>query len=177
MGSQTNASSAASCLLTSVTTIRSSPGASVATRSGPPGGIPANHKVLLRWPAASKQQAARSGCPTHFRWRNDVTISLRQRTRRSLTTGHGTSPRARRCRVRGLRAAAPPGECYCAADVYVHCSDNEPHSLAITEAIYCGLPVVLSDRCGSYGPTDDVQPGINGFVYRCGDVATCRVAS
>ena len=60
---------------------------------------------------------------------------------------------------------------YCAADVYVHCSDNEPHSLAITEAIYCGLPVVLSDRCGSYGPTDDVQPGINGFVYRCGDVS------
>jgi predicted hydrolase (HD superfamily) len=31
--------------------------------------------------------------------------------------------------------------------------------------------VVLSDRCGSYGPTDDVQPGINGFVYRCGDVS------
>jgi glycosyltransferase involved in cell wall biosynthesis len=61
-------------------------------------------------------------------------------------------------------------EYYCAADVYVHCSDNEPHSVAISEAIYCGLPVILSDRCGSYGPTDDVQPGLNGFVYRCGDV-------
>jgi glycosyltransferase involved in cell wall biosynthesis len=62
-------------------------------------------------------------------------------------------------------------EYYCAADVYVHCSEKEPHSLAISEAIYCGLPVVLSDRCGSYGPTDDVRPGVNGFVYRCGDVA------
>jgi glycosyltransferase involved in cell wall biosynthesis len=61
-------------------------------------------------------------------------------------------------------------EYYCAADVYVHCSENEPHSIAISEAVYCGLPVVLSDRCGSYGPTDDVQPGVNGFVYRCGDV-------
>jgi glycosyltransferase involved in cell wall biosynthesis len=62
-------------------------------------------------------------------------------------------------------------EYYCAADIYVHCSDNEPHSLAISEAIYCGLPVVVSDRCGSYGPTDDVQPGLNGRVYCCGDVS------
>ena len=61
-------------------------------------------------------------------------------------------------------------EYYCAADVYVHCSDNEPHSVAISEAVYCGLPVILSHRCGSYGPTDDVQPGLNGFVYRCGDL-------
>lgn len=59
---------------------------------------------------------------------------------------------------------------YAAADVYVHCSAVEPHSLAISEAIYSGLPVVLSDRCGSFGPSDDVRPGLNGFVYRCGDV-------
>ena len=65
-------------------------------------------------------------------------------------------------------------EYYCAADVYVHCSDNEPHSIAISEAVYSGLPVVLSHRCGSFGPTDDVQPGLNGFVYRCGDV--CEMA-
>jgi glycosyltransferase involved in cell wall biosynthesis len=39
-----------------------------------------------------------------------------------------------------------------------------------------GLPVVLSDRCGSYGPADDVQPGRNGFVHAWGDpssLATC----
>lgn len=59
---------------------------------------------------------------------------------------------------------------YIAADVYVHCSAKEPHSLAISEAIYVGLPVVVSDRCGSYGPSDDVRVGQNGFVYPCGDV-------
>ena len=59
---------------------------------------------------------------------------------------------------------------YAAADVYVHCSAVEPHSLAISEAIYSGLPVVLSDRCGSFGPSDDVRPGLNGFVYECGNV-------
>ena len=32
-----------------------------------------------------------------------------------------------------------------------------------------GCPVILSDRCGSYGPTDDVQQGKNGFVYKTGD--------
>ncbi|MEP4484840.1 MAG: glycosyltransferase family 4 protein [Halioglobus sp.] len=67
----------------------------------------------------------------------------------------------------------PPEELvhyYLAADVYVHCSAKEPHSLAISEAIYAGLPVVVSDRCGSYGPSDDVQVGLNGYVYPCGDV-------
>lgn len=59
---------------------------------------------------------------------------------------------------------------YASADVYVHCSENEPHSLAISEAIYSGLPVVLSDRCGSYGPSDDVRRGLNGDVYPCGNV-------
>jgi len=59
---------------------------------------------------------------------------------------------------------------YLAADIYAHCAEIEPHSLAISEAIYSGLPVVLSDRCGSYGPTDDVRPGVNGYVYQCGDV-------
>jgi glycosyltransferase involved in cell wall biosynthesis len=58
---------------------------------------------------------------------------------------------------------------YLASDIYAHCAEHEPHSLAISEAIYSGLPVVLSHRCGSYGPTDDVRPGQNGFVYTCGN--------
>lgn len=60
---------------------------------------------------------------------------------------------------------------YCASDVYVHCSEYENHSLAISEAIYCGKPVVISDRCGSYGPSDDVRHGLNGFVYACKDIS------
>lgn len=59
---------------------------------------------------------------------------------------------------------------YAASDLYLHPARIEPHSLAISEAIFMGCPVVLSDRCGSYGETDDVQIGKNGFVYPFGDI-------
>jgi glycosyltransferase involved in cell wall biosynthesis len=59
---------------------------------------------------------------------------------------------------------------YLAADLYVHPSSFDPHPLAISEALYCGLPVVVSDRIGSTGPTDDVQVNRNGWVYPNGDV-------
>lgn len=60
-------------------------------------------------------------------------------------------------------------EYYAAADIYVHPSSFDPHPLAISEALYCGLPVVVSDRIGSTGPTDDVQVGRNGWSYPGGD--------
>ncbi len=60
---------------------------------------------------------------------------------------------------------------YLAADIYVHPSSHDPHPLSISEALYCGLPVVVSDRVGSIGPTDDVQPGRSGWVYPHGDVS------
>jgi glycosyltransferase involved in cell wall biosynthesis len=80
---------------------------------------------------------------------------------------------ATKCGRGGLILAGfiPPEELVCyylAADIYAHCSEVEPHSLAISEAIYVGLPIVISDRCGSYGPSDDVRHGFNGFVYPCG---------
>jgi glycosyltransferase involved in cell wall biosynthesis len=59
---------------------------------------------------------------------------------------------------------------YGASDLYLHPARIEPHSLAISEAIFMGLPVILSDRCGSYGETDDVQEGKNGFVYKFGNI-------
>lgn len=59
---------------------------------------------------------------------------------------------------------------YAASDVYVHPAEREPHSLAITEATFMGLPVILSDRCGSWGATDDVRPGENGEVFPVGDI-------
>jgi glycosyltransferase involved in cell wall biosynthesis len=55
-------------------------------------------------------------------------------------------------------------------DLYLHTAIKEPHSVAISEAIRLGLPVVLSSRCGSYGPGDDVVPFENGFVYESGDL-------
>jgi glycosyltransferase involved in cell wall biosynthesis len=138
-------------------------------------GIPVNHKVLLTvgklLPRKRQADLVRLSNSLQGQ-RNDVTV---------LLAGSGPDEASLRAMAHRLEPGGvvfagfvPPhilAEYYCAADVYVHCSDNEPHSLAITEAIYCGLPVVLSDRCGSYGPTDDVQPGINGFVYRCGDVS------
>lgn len=58
---------------------------------------------------------------------------------------------------------------YAATDIYVHPASVEPHSIAISEAIYMGCPVVISDRCGSYGEADDVQENRNGFVYPFGE--------
>src|SRR6185437_15671240 len=46
----------------------------------------------------------------------------------------------------------------------------EPHSIAVSEAIYMGCPVIISDRCGSHGPADDVQQGINGSVFQFGNI-------
>lgn len=59
---------------------------------------------------------------------------------------------------------------YAATDIYAHPAALEPHSIAISEAIFMGCPIVLSDRCGSYGETDDVQVGRNGFVYEYGNI-------
>jgi glycosyltransferase involved in cell wall biosynthesis len=59
---------------------------------------------------------------------------------------------------------------YAVSDVYIHPPSIEPHSIAMSEAIYVGCPVVLSDRCGSFGPTDDVREGINGFVYSFAEI-------
>ena len=59
---------------------------------------------------------------------------------------------------------------YAASDVYIHPAAVEPHSLAISESIYMGCPVIVSDTCGSYGPTDDVQSGRNGFVFPFGNI-------
>ncbi len=60
---------------------------------------------------------------------------------------------------------------YCAADFLVHPSSHDPHPLAVSEAITCGLPVIVSDRVGSVGPTDDVQIGRNGIEYPFGNVS------
>jgi glycosyltransferase involved in cell wall biosynthesis len=59
---------------------------------------------------------------------------------------------------------------YAATDIYVHPSSVEPHSIAISEAVYMGCPVIVSSQCGSYGPDDDVQENKNGWVYPFGNI-------
>ncbi len=59
---------------------------------------------------------------------------------------------------------------YAASDIYIHPASVEPHSIAVSEAIYMGCAIIISDTCGSYGENDDVQKGKNGFVYRFGNI-------
>ncbi len=87
-----------------------------------------------------------------------------------LWTQAARSRHAARIRFTGFVQPAELPALYAATDVYVQASEADAHSLAVSEAVYLGCPVVLSDRCGSWGPTDDVQPGRNGLVYSCGDV-------
>lgn len=49
------------------------------------------------------------------------------------------------------------------ADVMVLPSLSEPWGLVVNEAMACGMPVVVSDRCGC--ATDLVQQGQNGYTF------------
>lgn len=58
---------------------------------------------------------------------------------------------------------------YAMSDVFVLPSTYEPRGAVVNEAMACGLPVIVSDRCGSIG--DIVLEGENAFVYHAGDAA------
>jgi glycosyltransferase involved in cell wall biosynthesis len=58
---------------------------------------------------------------------------------------------------------------YGMSDVFVLPSLVEPRGAVINEAMACGLPVIVTDRCGSIG--DIVQEGDNAFIYPAGDAA------
>lgn len=79
-------------------------------------------------------------------------------------------PIAHAVRFLGFTSVQDLPRIYVASDLYAHPSSHDPHPLAISEGLYCGLPAVVSDRVGSAGPTDDVQMGKNGWRYPCGDV-------
>jgi len=56
---------------------------------------------------------------------------------------------------------------YAMSDAFVLPSVYEPRGAVINEAMACGLPVVVTDHCGSLG--DIVQENDNAFVYAAGD--------
>lgn len=56
---------------------------------------------------------------------------------------------------------------YAMNDVFVLPSLYEPRGAVINEAMACGLPVIVTDRCGSIG--DIVLERQNAFVYPAGD--------
>lgn len=58
---------------------------------------------------------------------------------------------------------------YARASVFIHASTTEQWGLVVNEAMASGLPVLVSNRCGS---TEDlVQDGINGFTFAPDDTA------
>ncbi len=56
------------------------------------------------------------------------------------------------------------------ADVIVLSSDFEPYGMVVAEAQCLGVPAVVSDACGCWGPQAVVDDGGSGFVYPTGDV-------
>ncbi len=56
---------------------------------------------------------------------------------------------------------------YQEADVFVLPSLAEAFGIATVEAMGCGLPVVVSDAGGT---ADIVDPGVNGFITKTGDI-------
>jgi len=52
---------------------------------------------------------------------------------------------------------------YTISDVFILPSISEPWGLVVNEAMICGLPVIVSKRCGSYW--DLVKEGVNGFGF------------
>ncbi len=49
------------------------------------------------------------------------------------------------------------------ADILILPSLSEPWGLVVNEAMVCGMPVIVSERCGCTG--DLVKNGINGFTF------------
>jgi glycosyltransferase involved in cell wall biosynthesis len=63
---------------------------------------------------------------------------------------------------------------YGMSDVFVLPSTYEPRGAVINEAMACGLPVIVTDRCGSIG--DIVLEGENAFVYPAVDANALAAA-
>jgi glycosyltransferase involved in cell wall biosynthesis len=59
---------------------------------------------------------------------------------------------------------------YAASDFYIQPSTRDAHSLAVSEAIFMGLPVIVTNTSGNYGLTDEVQINRNGFVYQLNNI-------
>ena len=63
---------------------------------------------------------------------------------------------------------------YAMCDAFVLPSHFDPRATVVNEAMACGLPVLITDRCGPYA--DIARQGENAFVFTPGDVDALRDA-
>ncbi len=59
---------------------------------------------------------------------------------------------------------------YTLSDIFVLPSEAEPWGLVVNEAMNAGVAIIVTDEVGS--GKDLVKDGINGFVYKVGDIAS-----
>lgn len=65
---------------------------------------------------------------------------------------------------------------YCAADAFVHASENESYGIVALEAALYGLPLVLSSRMGAVGPSSIGRPDENALIFKSGDITALTAA-
>lgn len=75
-----------------------------------------------------------------------------------------------RVRVLGFVNASQLPDFYQAADLFVLPSAYDPCPLVVPEAMFSGLPVILSDAV--LGRLEMIDAGKSGYLYRCGDVGS-----
>lgn len=66
-------------------------------------------------------------------------------------------------RLLGQLKAENVVECLAASDAFVLPSVDDPNPLAVIEAAWAGLPLLVSSRCGNAEET--VRPGVNGWTF------------
>ena len=77
-------------------------------------------------------------------------------------------------RMPGFQQYAALPAFYAQAGGFVHASTTEPWGLVVNEAMACGLPVLVSNRCGC--AADLVAEGRNGWTFDPHDVAAMAAA-
>lgn len=87
-----------------------------------------------------------------------------------------SEPISQYCKILGFINIDVLPEYYVMADVLAHVSEVDAHPLTNSEAVFVGLPLIVSNKLGTVGKTDLARPGKNAIVCPCGDIESISVA-